>query len=250
MSRITRVDRARRAAGSRLGDRSNRSNATSTGWPTRSRSDSSASSSAGSATKFVCDTKVGPFTLTDEMEITEWEPGRSMGVRHSGIVTGSGVFTLEPIDLGRRTRFTWEEDLRFPWYVGGPDRRVGRWAGGAPHGSGGATCAPSSASSGRGRAVDRRCAQRRSSLRSAELSDHRGHGGAEHDHDDQRRSTPRRQRGGRDTCRAGVDHQVLAVGERAVHDERRDQRGRDQARDTVRAGPGAGGGRSRSVRPP
>ena len=43
-----------------------------------------------------------------------------MGVRHSGIVTGAGVFTLEPIDLGRRTRFTWEEDLRFPWYVGGP----------------------------------------------------------------------------------------------------------------------------------
>jgi hypothetical protein len=73
----------------------------------------------GVGTEFVCDTKVGPFTLTDAMEITEWEPGRSMGVRHSGIVTGSGVFTLEPIDLGRRTRFTWEEDLRFPWYVGG-----------------------------------------------------------------------------------------------------------------------------------
>jgi hypothetical protein len=43
-----------------------------------------------------------------------------MGVRHSGVVSGSGIFTLEPIDLGRRTRFTWGEDLRFPWYVGGP----------------------------------------------------------------------------------------------------------------------------------
>ena len=63
----------------------------------------------GVATRFVCDTKVGPFTLTDRMEITEWEPGRSMGVRHSGLVTGSGVFTLEPIDLGRRTRFTWRK---------------------------------------------------------------------------------------------------------------------------------------------
>ena len=73
----------------------------------------------GVRTRFVCDTKVGPFTLTDRMEITEWDPGHSMGVRHSGVVTGSGVFTLEPIDLGRRTRFTWEEDLRFPWYLGG-----------------------------------------------------------------------------------------------------------------------------------
>jgi hypothetical protein len=74
----------------------------------------------GVGTRFLCDTKVGPFTMTDRMEITEWEPGGSMGVRHSGVVTGSGVFTLEPIDLGRRTRFTWEEDLRFPWYLGGP----------------------------------------------------------------------------------------------------------------------------------
>ena len=73
----------------------------------------------GLGTRFVCDTKVGPITLQDRMEITEWDPGRSMGVRHSGLVTGSGVFTLTPIDLGRRTRFTWEEELRFPWYLGG-----------------------------------------------------------------------------------------------------------------------------------
>jgi len=73
----------------------------------------------GVGTRFVCDTKVGPFRLTDRMEITEWDPGRSMGVRHSGLVTGSGEFTLEPIDVGRRTRFTWEEELEFPWYLGG-----------------------------------------------------------------------------------------------------------------------------------
>jgi hypothetical protein len=42
-----------------------------------------------------------------------------MGVTHSGVVSGSGVFTLEPIDIGRRTRFTWSEDLRFAWYLGG-----------------------------------------------------------------------------------------------------------------------------------
>lgn len=73
----------------------------------------------GVGTRFECDTKVGPIRLTDHMEITEWDPGRAMGVRHTGIVTGSGVFTLEGIDLDRRTRFTWTEDLRFPWYLGG-----------------------------------------------------------------------------------------------------------------------------------
>lgn len=81
----------------------------------------------GVGTRFLCDTKVGPISLTDEMEITRWEPERAMGVRHTGIVTGSGVFTLEPIDLGRRTRFTWTEDLRFPWYLGG---RLGELVGG------------------------------------------------------------------------------------------------------------------------
>ena len=74
----------------------------------------------GIGTTFECDTKVGPITLVDKMEITDWEPGERMGVRHSGVVTGSGHFTLEPIDLGRRTRFTWTEELVFPWWLGGP----------------------------------------------------------------------------------------------------------------------------------
>ena len=63
--------------------------------------------------------EIGPFTLNDRMEITEWEPEQRMGVRHAGVVTGTGVFKLAPIDLGRRTRFTWTEELRFPWYLGG-----------------------------------------------------------------------------------------------------------------------------------
>ncbi|MGA0787866.1 MAG: SRPBCC family protein [Ilumatobacteraceae bacterium] len=74
----------------------------------------------GIGTTFECDTKVGPITLVDKMEITDWVPGERMGVRHSGVVTGSGHFTLEPIDLGRRTRFTWTEELVFPWWLGGP----------------------------------------------------------------------------------------------------------------------------------
>jgi hypothetical protein len=81
----------------------------------------------GVGTTFLCDTKVGPITLQDHMEITEWEPGARMGVKHTGVVTGSGVFELEPIDLDRRTRFTWTEDLRFPWFLGS---RLGEIVGG------------------------------------------------------------------------------------------------------------------------
>jgi len=73
----------------------------------------------GVGTEFLCDTKVGPFKLVDRMEITEWVPGEVMGVRHTGLVTGSGRFTLTPIDLGRRTQFTWAEELVFPWWLGG-----------------------------------------------------------------------------------------------------------------------------------
>lgn len=81
----------------------------------------------GVGTTFVCDTKVGPITLHDHMEITEWEVGRRMGVRHTGIVTGTGVFVLEPLDLERRTRFTWTEELTFPWFLGA---RLGEAVGG------------------------------------------------------------------------------------------------------------------------
>ncbi len=81
----------------------------------------------GVGTEFLCDTKVGPIKLVDRMEITEWTPGEVMGVRHTGLVTGSGRFTLEPIDLGRRTRFEWQEELTFPWWLGGP---IGAYIGG------------------------------------------------------------------------------------------------------------------------
>lgn len=82
--------------------------------------------SSGVGTTFDCDTRVGPLRLTDRMEITRWEPGRAMGVRHVGLVTGEGVFTLSP--AGRRlrrrrrraTRFEWSERLVFPWWMGGP----------------------------------------------------------------------------------------------------------------------------------
>ena len=74
---------------------------------------------AGVGTAFDCRTRVGPISLTDRMEITEWEDRRRMGVRHTGMVTGDGRFTLRRAS-GGRTRFTWEERLRFPWWLGGP----------------------------------------------------------------------------------------------------------------------------------
>ncbi|MGA1362693.1 MAG: SRPBCC family protein [Ilumatobacteraceae bacterium] len=77
------------------------------------------SQTRGVGTEFFCDTKVGPIKLVDEMTITAWEPNRVMGVRHTGVVTGTGEFTLEPSAAGG-TRFTWTETLVFPWWLGGP----------------------------------------------------------------------------------------------------------------------------------
>ena len=73
---------------------------------------------SGVGTTFECDTRVGPLRTTDVMEVTEWRERRAMGVRHGGLVTGTGRFVLRrrgpgphPADLGR--------DLRFPWWLGG-----------------------------------------------------------------------------------------------------------------------------------
>ncbi len=77
------------------------------------------SQTEGVGTRFECDTKVGPLTLTDVMEITEWVPGKVMGVRHAGVVTGTGRFTLKRA-RGGRTQFQWRERLVFPIWMGGP----------------------------------------------------------------------------------------------------------------------------------
>jgi len=71
----------------------------------------------GVGTTFDAATKVGPFRLTDRMEVTQWEPEAVMGVRHVGLVSGVGRFTLEPTGPAA-TRFTWEEQLTFPWWLG------------------------------------------------------------------------------------------------------------------------------------
>ena len=71
----------------------------------------------GVGTEFWCLTKVGPLRNEDVLRVTEWEPGAVMGIAHTGVVTGSGRFTLTPEGSG--TRFCWEEVLRFPWWMGG-----------------------------------------------------------------------------------------------------------------------------------
>ena len=72
----------------------------------------------GLGTRFACETVVGPFRLTDVMEITDWHHQQSMGVHHQGIVSGTGDFRLRA--SGSSTVFSWVEKLRFPWYFAGP----------------------------------------------------------------------------------------------------------------------------------
>jgi hypothetical protein len=72
----------------------------------------------GVGTTFECDSRLGPFRLTDKMEVLEWRAGRSMTVRHVGKVSGVGRFTLRFRPKG--TLFVWQEKLRFPWWMGGP----------------------------------------------------------------------------------------------------------------------------------
>jgi hypothetical protein len=72
----------------------------------------------GVGTTFDCVTRIGPVRLVDRMAITEWVEGAVMGVRHVGVVTGSGRFTLRAHPDGTTT-FAWQEELAFPWWLGG-----------------------------------------------------------------------------------------------------------------------------------
>ena len=72
----------------------------------------------GVGTRLAVDTRIGPLRTTDRLYVTEWIDGAVIGVDHVGHVTGRGRFTLDPsVDGG--TLFAWEEDLDFPWFLGG-----------------------------------------------------------------------------------------------------------------------------------
>lgn len=63
-------------------------------------------------------TKVGPFRTTDVMKVTTWDTERRISVEHRGLFAGRGEFELAPV--GGATRFTWSEEIEFPWRFGGP----------------------------------------------------------------------------------------------------------------------------------
>jgi uncharacterized protein YndB with AHSA1/START domain len=72
----------------------------------------------GTGVSFDCITKVGPFRLRDTMTVTQWREGQAIGVTHTGLVTGSGIFALTA-HSNDHTTVTWNETLNFPvWMFG------------------------------------------------------------------------------------------------------------------------------------
>lgn len=72
---------------------------------------------AGIGTRMIVPTRVGPFRTSDILEVVEWTDGESIGVRHTGMVSGTGEFRI--LSDGSGTQLTWAEELRFPWWLGG-----------------------------------------------------------------------------------------------------------------------------------
>lgn len=63
-------------------------------------------------------TRVGPLRTLDILEVTGWDEGTSIDVAHRGLITGKGTLATAP--LNGDTRVSWVEELRFPWWLGGP----------------------------------------------------------------------------------------------------------------------------------
>jgi uncharacterized protein YndB with AHSA1/START domain len=71
----------------------------------------------GLGTRLRVETRLGPMTTVDVMEVTAWEPHRRIGVVHQGVVRGEGEFRLDPVAGG--VNVVWSETLVFPWKFGG-----------------------------------------------------------------------------------------------------------------------------------
>lgn len=78
---------------------------------------------SGIGTVMEVETRVGPLRTLDVIEVTGWEEGRQIDVDHRGFITGYGRLSVRS-DEGH-TLVTWEERLRFPWWIGGA---VATWA--------------------------------------------------------------------------------------------------------------------------
>ena len=73
----------------------------------------------GVGTKMKVKTLVGPFRTVDEMEVVRWDERRAIEVFHTGLVKGRGTFTITETGPGE-TEVLWDEELSFPWWLGGP----------------------------------------------------------------------------------------------------------------------------------
>ncbi|MBB2913705.1 uncharacterized protein YndB with AHSA1/START domain [Streptosporangium becharense] len=83
-------------------------------WMILTRARVTAGDGRGVGSRLAAFTGVGPVGFLDTMEITEWDPPRRVGVRHTGrLVRGTGTFRVLPREGGGST-IVWEEDLRIP----------------------------------------------------------------------------------------------------------------------------------------
>ena len=72
----------------------------------------------GVGTEMRVPTRIGPLRTDDVIIVTEWEEGRLLAVGHHGLVSGEGRFEIMPNEKSSVLVLT--ENLRFPWWLGGP----------------------------------------------------------------------------------------------------------------------------------
>jgi uncharacterized protein YndB with AHSA1/START domain len=55
--------------------------------------------------------RIGGISVTDPVEVTEFQPPNRYAIRHEGLFTGGGLITLEASADGQTTTVRWEETL-------------------------------------------------------------------------------------------------------------------------------------------
>lgn len=84
----------------------------------------------GVGTRGEATVRIAGISVTDPVEVVEYEPPVRFAIRHEGAFTGGGVITLEPAADGAATVVRWEETLIPPVLpdlgalVGGPILRA------------------------------------------------------------------------------------------------------------------------------
>lgn len=73
---------------------------------------------SGKGTTFNVLTRIWKLEVDDRIVVTGWDEPERIAISHDGAVQGNGTFILTPTTGG--TEFIWEENLLFPFYMGGP----------------------------------------------------------------------------------------------------------------------------------